>query len=75
MGLPQRRSSLPCAPISAVIHLDFFVKLPYSRFGGKLVSWSPLLLDLVIIWDDEDDPEGNYWHICIEGHGLTRGRS
>jgi len=29
------------------------------------------LHDLVIIWDDEDDPEGNYWHICVEGHGLT----
>jgi hypothetical protein len=30
------------------------------------------LRDLVIVWDDEDDREGNYWHICIEGHGLTR---
>jgi DNA-binding XRE family transcriptional regulator len=29
------------------------------------------LLDIVIIWDDEDDRDGNYWHICIEGHGLT----
>ena len=24
------------------------------------------------IWDLENDPEGNYWHICVEGHGLTR---
>ena len=24
------------------------------------------------IWDLEDDPEGNYWHICVEGHGVTR---
>lgn len=23
------------------------------------------------IWDLEDDPEGNYWHICFEGHGVT----
>lgn len=23
-------------------------------------------------WDLEDDPEGNYWHICVEGHGVTR---
>jgi hypothetical protein len=23
-------------------------------------------------WDMEDDPEGNYWHICVEGHGITR---
>jgi len=30
------------------------------------------VLDLVIISDDEDDPDGNYWHICVEGHGLTR---
>jgi len=30
------------------------------------------LRDLVIIWDDQDDPDGNYWHICVEGHGLTR---
>ena len=28
--------------------------------------------ELVIIWDDEDDPDGNFWHICVEGHGLTR---
>lgn len=28
--------------------------------------------DLVIIWDDEDDPDGNFWHICVDGHGLTR---
>ncbi len=27
--------------------------------------------DIVIIWDDEDDQDGNYWHICVEGHGLT----
>jgi hypothetical protein len=30
------------------------------------------LVDIVIIWDDDDDPDGNYWHICVEGHGLTR---
>jgi hypothetical protein len=24
------------------------------------------------IWDLEDDAEGNYWHICVEGHGVTR---
>jgi hypothetical protein len=24
------------------------------------------------IWDLEDDQEGNYWHICVEGHGVTR---
>jgi len=29
------------------------------------------LNDIVIIWDDKDDPDGNYWHICVEGHGLT----
>ncbi|MBI3462623.1 MAG: hypothetical protein HY000_06115 [Planctomycetes bacterium] len=29
--------------------------------------------DIVIIWDDEDDCDGNYWHICVEGHGVTRG--
>jgi hypothetical protein len=27
---------------------------------------------LDFIWDLEDDPEGNYWHICVEGHGTTR---
>ena len=27
--------------------------------------------DIVIIWDEEDDRDGNYWHICVEGHGLT----
>jgi uncharacterized DUF497 family protein len=30
------------------------------------------VIDIVIIWDDEDDGDGNYWHICVEGHGLTR---
>lgn len=20
----------------------------------------------------EDDPDGNYWHIVVEGHGVTR---
>jgi uncharacterized DUF497 family protein len=24
------------------------------------------------IWDLEDDSEGNYWHICVEGHGVTQ---
>jgi hypothetical protein len=24
------------------------------------------------IWDLEDDPEGNSWHICVEGNGITR---
>jgi hypothetical protein len=24
-----------------------------------------------IIWDLEDDPEGNWWHIVVEGHGIT----
>ncbi len=25
-----------------------------------------------IIWDAEDDADGNYWHIVIEGHGVTQ---
>jgi hypothetical protein len=24
-----------------------------------------------IIWDLEDDPDGNWWHIVVEGHGIT----
>jgi hypothetical protein len=27
---------------------------------------------VAFIWDLEDDPEGNYRHICVEGHGVTR---
>src|SRR5580700_9536434 len=27
---------------------------------------------LHFIWALEDDAEGNYWHICVEGHGITR---
>jgi len=27
---------------------------------------------VAFIWDLEDDLEGNYWHICVEGHGVTR---
>ena len=26
---------------------------------------------VAFIWDLEDDPDGNYWHICVEGHGVT----
>jgi hypothetical protein len=25
-----------------------------------------------IFWDQEDDPDGNYWHIVVEGHGITQ---
>lgn len=25
-----------------------------------------------IIWDDEEDEEGNYHHIITEGHGITQ---
>lgn len=28
--------------------------------------------DPIIIWDLEDDPDGNDWHIVVEGHGVTR---
>jgi hypothetical protein len=27
---------------------------------------------VAFIWDLEDDPEENYWHICVEGHGVTQ---
>jgi hypothetical protein len=27
---------------------------------------------LSFIWDLENDQDGNYWHICVEGHGVTR---
>jgi uncharacterized DUF497 family protein len=30
------------------------------------------LNDIVVIWDEEDNRDGNYWHIFVEGHGLTR---
>ena len=38
------------------------------------VAWPrrSALRDIVIIWDDQDDRDDNYWHICVEGHGLTR---
>jgi hypothetical protein len=25
-----------------------------------------------IMWDLEDDPDGNYWHICVAGHDVTQ---
>jgi hypothetical protein len=28
--------------------------------------------DTQIIWDLEDDEDGNYWHIVVEGHGITQ---
>src|SRR5437879_6370212 len=30
------------------------------------------LHDIIIIWDEEEDRDGNCWHICVEGHGLSR---
>lgn len=27
---------------------------------------------VAFIWDLEDEPDGNYWHICVEGHGVAR---
>jgi hypothetical protein len=27
---------------------------------------------VAFIWDLEDDPEGNYWHVCVEGQGITQ---
>jgi hypothetical protein len=30
------------------------------------------MLRINIIWDLEDDKEGNYWHIVTEGHGVTQ---
>ena len=29
-------------------------------------------MDPSIIWDDEDDEQGNYHHIVTEGHGITQ---
>ena len=29
-------------------------------------------MTIQFVWDLEDDPEGNYWHIVVEGHGVTR---
>jgi hypothetical protein len=28
--------------------------------------------DTTVIWDLGDDEDGNYWHIVVEGHGITR---
>lgn len=28
-------------------------------------------MDPTIIWDLEDEPEGNWWHIVEEGHGIS----
>jgi hypothetical protein len=28
--------------------------------------------DIQIVWDLENDPTGNYWHIVVAGHGITR---
>jgi hypothetical protein len=25
-----------------------------------------------IIWDLEDDQDGNHWHIVVEGHGVSK---
>lgn len=30
------------------------------------------MTNVSIIWDEEDDPDGNYWHIVVEGHGITQ---
>ena len=40
-----------------------------SRMVFRGVSY---LQNIVIIWDADDDRDGNYWHICVEGHGITQ---
>jgi hypothetical protein len=25
-----------------------------------------------ILWDPEDDEDGNFWHIVVEGHGVAQ---
>ncbi len=27
--------------------------------------------DAIIIWDLSDEPDGNYYHVVTEGHGVT----
>jgi hypothetical protein len=56
----------PCFPHASISGLDFYVNKRYGRNRPAWgpVFWSPALRDFVIIWDDEDDPEGNYCHIC-----------
>jgi hypothetical protein len=64
---------LTAATFGRTTILDFQVKVRYgmvARKGAGLRGFA--VRDIVIIWDDEDDPDGNYWHICVEGHGLTR---
>ena len=34
------------------------------------LMWRPMSIQF--IWDLEDDPDGNYWHIVLEGHGVTQ---
>lgn len=29
-------------------------------------------MDVTIYWDLQDDKDGNYWHIVVEGHGITQ---
>lgn len=27
---------------------------------------------VAFVWDLEDDRDGNYWHICVEGHDVSQ---
>jgi hypothetical protein len=29
-------------------------------------------MDVQIIWDLPDDPDGNYCHLVVEGHGISQ---
>jgi hypothetical protein len=42
----------------------YFITRP-SKLGRMGVGRVDFIRDL------EDDPEGNYWHICVGGHGVT----
>src|SRR5438046_850980 len=33
---------------------------------------SELFMEIGIIWGLKDDPESNYWHIVVAGHGITQ---
>src|SRR5262245_14551263 len=56
----NRRSLLPDVRCCSILQRREFVP----------TAW--LLMDPSIIWDSEDDEDGNYHHLVTDGHGITQ---
>jgi uncharacterized DUF497 family protein len=51
----------------ARLAVDTWISFPYNE--TEAFAWEVIVIDVTIIWDLEDDPDGNVQHIAE--HGIT----